>query len=309
MNYTLHQLQVFLKIVESESISKAAQSLFLSQPAVSIQLKNFQAQFDIPLTELAGRKIFITDFGREIASAATSILSEVERINYKTLAYQGKLAGKIKIAVVSTGKYVIPYFLTGFLKQHTGLDISVDVTNRQKVLGNLENNEIDIALVSVLPDLLQVERLVLMPQLLYLFGKPGNENPVQEQNGQFDWKNNPLIFREKGSGTRYLMEKYLVDHKIEYFQKLELTSNEAVKQAVLAGIGYSVLPHVSLKYELAAGDLQIIPVPDFPLVSDWQLIWLRGRKMMPATEALIAFLRENAAGIVQEHFNWLPGVE
>jgi DNA-binding transcriptional LysR family regulator len=306
MNYTLHQLKVFLTIVESESISKAAQLLFLSQPAVSIQLKNLQEQFDIPLTELVGRRIFITDFGREIAAAAASILSEVERINHKTLAYQGKLAGKIKISVVSTGKYVIPYFLSGFLKQHSGLDIQVDVTNRQKVLGNLEKNEIDLALVSVLPDVLPVERLVLMPQLLYLFGKAGIACNVQQKKGSFDWKNNPLIFREKGSGTRYLMEKYLVEHKVDYFQKLELSSNEAVKQAVLAGIGYSVLPHVSLKYELNAGDLEIIPLPDFPIISEWQLIWLRGRKMMPATEALIDYLRSNAPAIVQEHFNWLP---
>ncbi len=306
MNYTLHQLKVFLTIVEAESISKAAQVLFLSQPAVSIQLKNLQEQFDIPLTELVGRRIFITDFGREIAAAAASILSEVERINHKTLAYQGKLAGKIKISVVSTGKYVIPYFLSGFLKQHSGLDIQVDVTNRQKVLGNLEKNEIDLALVSVLPDFLPVERLVLMPQLLYLFGKVGMKAALHQNNGSFDWKSNPLIFREKGSGTRYLMEKYLVEHKVDYFQKLELSSNEAVKQAVLAGIGYSVLPHVSIRYEINAGDLEIIPLPDFPIISEWQLIWLRGRKMMPATEALIEYLRINAAEIVEEHFHWLP---
>ena len=110
MNYTLHQLQVFLKVAQTQSVTKASEALHLTQPAVSIQLRNFQDQFEIPLTEVIGRKIFITDFGKEIAVAAENILNEVYAINYKTLAYKGQLAGRLKISVVSTGKYVMPYF-------------------------------------------------------------------------------------------------------------------------------------------------------------------------------------------------------
>ena len=109
MNYTLHQLQIFLKIAELQSITKASEALHLTQPAVSIQLKNFQDQFPIPLTEVVGRRLFITDFGKEIAGAAEKILNEVHEINYRTLAYQGKLSGRLKISVVSTGKYVMPF--------------------------------------------------------------------------------------------------------------------------------------------------------------------------------------------------------
>ncbi len=107
MNYTLNQLNIFLKIAQTGSVTKAADELHLTQPAVSIQLKNFQEQFDIPLTEVVGRKIYITDFGREIAEAAENIINQVHAINYKTLAYKGQLAGRLKISVVSTGKYVI----------------------------------------------------------------------------------------------------------------------------------------------------------------------------------------------------------
>ncbi len=110
MNYTLHQLQVFLKVTQTQSITKASEELHLTQPAVSIQLRNFQEQFDIPLTEVVGRKLFITDFGKEIAIAAERILNEVNAINFKTLAYKGQLTGRLKLSVVSTGKYVIPYF-------------------------------------------------------------------------------------------------------------------------------------------------------------------------------------------------------
>jgi len=114
MNYTLHQLQIFLKVVETKSITKASEELHLTQPAVSIQMSNFQNQFEIPLTEVVGRKLYITAFGLEIAQIAQKIIDEVETINYKTMAFKGLLSGKLKLSVVSTGKYVMPYFLTDF---------------------------------------------------------------------------------------------------------------------------------------------------------------------------------------------------
>ncbi|MCO5949330.1 LysR family transcriptional regulator [Mucilaginibacter flavidus] len=125
MNYTLHQLQVFTRVVQTKSITKAAQQLFLTQPAVSIQLKNFQDQFEIPLTEVLGRQLYVTQFGNEIAQIAEEILQQVEMINYKTEAYKGILSGRLKIAVVSTGKYVMPYFLSGFLKKYPEIDLTM----------------------------------------------------------------------------------------------------------------------------------------------------------------------------------------
>ena len=139
MNYTLHQLQVFLKVTQTKSITKAAEELYLTQPAVSIQLRNLQDQFDIPLTEVVGRQLYVTDFGQEIAKAAEAILNEVQTINHKTLAYKGQLSGRLKIASASTGKYVIPYFLSGFLKEHPGIELSLDVTNKTKVVGEKHN--------------------------------------------------------------------------------------------------------------------------------------------------------------------------
>lgn len=130
MNYTLNQLRIFLKVTQTQSVTKAAEELNLTQPAVSIQLRNLQNQFDIPLTEVVGRKIYITDFGREMAEAAENILNQVHAINYKTLAYKGQLSGRLKISVVSTGKYVMPYFLADFLKQHPGIELLMDVTNK-----------------------------------------------------------------------------------------------------------------------------------------------------------------------------------
>ncbi|MFN5133990.1 MAG: LysR family transcriptional regulator, partial [Chitinophagaceae bacterium] len=151
MNFTLHQLQIFYKITQTKSITKAAEELHLTQPALSIQLKNFQEQFEIPLTEVIGRKLYVTEFGNEVAVAAEKILNEVYAINYKTLAYKGQLTGRLKLSVVSTGQYIMPYFLIDFLKVHEGIELLMDVTNKSKVIQSLEQNEVDFALVSVLP--------------------------------------------------------------------------------------------------------------------------------------------------------------
>lgn len=123
MNYTLHQLRVFSVIAEQLSITKAAAELNMTQPAASIQLKKLQDQFDVPLTEIIGRKIYITDFGMELYRIAQRVLSEVETIHYHSQNYKGFLSGKLRISVVSTGKYVMPYFLRGFLKENPGIDL------------------------------------------------------------------------------------------------------------------------------------------------------------------------------------------
>ena len=170
MNYTLNQLGIFLKVVQYRSITKAAEELHLTQPAVSIQLKNFQNQFDIPLLEVINKKIFITDFGNEIAVAADKILQEVHKIEYKTLAHQGKLTGKLKMSVVSTGKYIIPYFLSDFMRRNEGVELLLDVTNKAKVIESLENNEVDFSLVSVMPEHLALNKVELMKNKLYVVG-------------------------------------------------------------------------------------------------------------------------------------------
>ena len=129
MNFTLHQLKVFITIVENKSITKAAIELNMTQPAASIQLKNFQDQFDIPLSEIIGRQFYVTDFGKEIYQIAEEILNKTESIQYKTEAFKGLLSGKLKISVVSTGNYVMPYFLNGFLKKHPKVELVLDVSN------------------------------------------------------------------------------------------------------------------------------------------------------------------------------------
>ncbi|MBF2709856.1 LysR family transcriptional regulator [Flavobacterium soyangense] len=303
MNYTLNQLQIFLKIVQTQSVTKASEELHLTQPAVSIQLKNFQGQFDIPLTEVVGRKIYITDFGREIAEAAENIINQVNAINNKTFAYKGQLTGKLKISVVSTGKYVMPYFLADFMGQHPGVELLMDVTNKNKVVKSLENNEVDFALVSILPTKLNIQKLDLLQNKLYLVGNTTKkfEKGIKTKD---IFKELPLIFREKGSGTRQTMENFIERNDVSVLKKMELTTNEAVKQALLAGLGYSIMPLIGIKRELHNDELQIIPVQGLPIKTIWSLIWLKGKNHSPVCVSFLEYLKKEKEHIVQDKFNW-----
>jgi DNA-binding transcriptional LysR family regulator len=293
MNYTIHQLQIFLKVVQTKSITKASEELFMTQPAVSIQLKNLQDQFDIPLTEVIGRQLYVTDFGKEIAIIAERVIQELENINYKTQAFQGILTGKLTISAASTGKYVIPFFLSGFLQMNTGIDLVLDVTNKSRVVESLKNNEIDFALVSVIPEKLSIEEELLIENKLYLIGSQAIRDEKK-----------PLIYREEGSATRLAMEKYFETHQGKKRKRMELTSNEAVKQAVIAGLGYSVMPLIGIQNELLNKQLFILEAEGLPIQTEWRLIWLKGKKLSPVSQAYLDFIRAEKEKILEKNFNW-----
>jgi len=293
MDYTIHQLTIFLKVVQTKSITKASVELFMTQPAVSIQLKNFQNQFDIPLTEVVGRQLYITDFGREIAAIAGKVIQELENINYKTEAFKGFLSGKLCVSSASTGKYIIPYFLSGFLEQFTGIDLVLDVTNKTRVIESLKKNEIDFALISTLPDKLDLEEEILVENKLFLMGNEPDRNEAK-----------PLIYREEGSATRVAMETYFEGSGGKQRKRLELTSNEAVKQAVMAGIGNSVMPLIGVKNELLNNQLYILSSNGLPITTQWRLVWLKGKTLSPISREFLNYIRTEKKRILSQNFNW-----
>lgn len=303
MNYTLNQLNIFLKISKTLSVTKAAEELHLTQPAVSIQLKNFQNQFDIPLTEVIGRRIYITDFGKQIAQTAESIIEGVDEIKAKNLAFQGKLFGKLTISIVSTGKYVMPYFLTRFMRMYPDVELEMNVTNKSSVLNDLEKNKVDFSLVSVVPDTINLEKFGLLANRLYLVVNPNNE--VLEFKSPIDILSKmPLLYRELGSATRVSMERYIKNNDISIAKKIELTSNEAIKQAVIAGMGCSIMPLIGLKEEIINGVLKIYDLNGLPIETEWSLVWPSGKKHSPVVISYLQFLRDNKETIKNSHFSW-----
>ncbi len=303
MHYTLHQLVIYLKVIQKKSITKAAEELHLTQPAVSIQIKKLQEQFDVPLIEVIGRKIHVTEFGQEIALACQEIVNQMADIQNKALAFKGMVTGKIKISVVSTGKYVIPYFLTKFSKLFPGIELIIDVTNKAKVIETLEKNETDFALVSTIPENLNINTIELMLNKLYLTRKSKIEGPVAHFNPS-DLEKISLIYREQGSATRQAMEKYISSYQITSTRTIELVSNEAVKQAIVAGMGYSIMPLIGMKNELLNRELEIVPMPNLPIETEWNLIWLKDKQLSPSSQAYVNFIHENKDAIIHKHFNW-----
>jgi len=303
MNYTLHQLEIYKKVAELQSVTRAAEELYLTQPAISIQLKKLQEQFTQPLFEVIGRKLFITDFGKEVAISVDRILSEVGDLNTKMLTHDGQLAGKLKIALVSTAKYVMPYFLINFMEEHSGVTLTMDVTNKSSVINSLEKNLVDFALVSVIPDNLKINSVELMQNKLFLIGGrdcvPTSKNILKKEIAKL-----PMLYREFGSATRAAMENYIKSQGLPNVKRLELTSNEAVKQAIIAGLGYSIMPLIGVKNELETGDIKIIKAKGLPIITNWNLIWLKSKRLTPVAEAYVEYLKSNCQRVIKTSFDW-----
>lgn len=302
MSYTLHQLRIFTKVCEFQSITKASEALFLTQPAISIQLKKLQDEFEIPLTEVIGRQLYVTDFGKEIRKLAQEILEKAERIETAADQYKGILTGNIKIASASTGKYVIPYFLTGFMRKYPGVSISIDVTNKTKVVENLQENSIDFAMISVLPDNLVLEHLPLINNELHLVAATNYPGLPQKMTTK-KLEAHTLIFREDGSATRAAMKNFLSKNQVQVKRSMQLVSNEAVKQAVRAGLGLSIMPIIGVRSELSLKNMKIIPMRGLPIRSQWKLAHSSGKRLSPASQALIQYIADHKEEISQAHFS------
>ncbi|GAK96586.1 Rubisco operon transcriptional regulator [Nonlabens tegetincola] len=303
MHYTLHQLQIFIEIVKHRSITRASESLFLTQPAVSIQLKKFQEQFPLPLTEVVGRQLYVTDFGEEIARTAINILEQIKEMEHKVQRFQGKLAGTLKISVVSTGKYLMPYFLSGFIDEHPQIEFKMDVTNKQRVIKDLEENLVDFALVSVLPEHLSLKTFSIFKNELFLVGNKKRINKLKE--GEDIFMSQPLLYRESGSATRNAMENFLKANEYPITKRIELTSNEALKQAVIAGLGFSIMPKIGIKNALEMGLIETVDYPGLPIETKWNLVWLKNKTLTPVAQAYIDYLSDNKSNIIDEHFKWV----
>lgn len=295
MNFTLQQLAIFNDLCQTLSVTQTAENLHLTQPAVSIQLKNIQKQFDRPLIETIGKRIYVTEWGLEILHHVQNLMHEAEHIQQLTKTPNQGPKGQLKIAVVSTGKYVMPFFLTDFLSKNPNIELQMDVSNKQQVLDRLKNNEIDFALVSILPEQLTLKKMDLLENKLQMIGPASAKAKTLQECA-------PLIYREFGSGTRQSMEKYLSKRKVHPSKTLELTSNEAIKQAIIAGMGYSIMPIIGLKHEIIQKEVKLIPLPGLPIKTTWKLVWRAEKKLSKTAQAYLDHLKTNKDKIQKMHF-------
>ncbi|TYP92735.1 DNA-binding transcriptional regulator, LysR family [Fodinibius salinus] len=293
MKFTLHQLYVFGMVARHKSMTEAAQHLHMTQPAVSIQIKKLQEAVDIPLIEVVGRKLYLTEAGERLYEAYKNIDLELESFEAVTSQLKGGLKGSLNVSCASTAKYFLPYLLGEFQKRYPEVQISLKVTNRNEVIHHLSQNEYDLGILTQIPNDDSIDSIPFLENPLVMGAPPEHSLSGEKKVSTEQLTEEPFVFRELGSGTRMVMESYFKENGMNVSPIMELGMNEAVKQAIMAGIGLSLISKLSLENELNLNKISILNVPDFPMMTHWHMLYKKDKRLTPVTQNFISFLQEN----------------
>ncbi len=292
MNFTLHQLIIFLSVAEHRSITKAANALHMTQPAVSIQMKQLQESVDMKLINIIGKKLYLTQAGIEFYSFCRAFSDRKEHLEATISQLKGGLKGKLTVSAASTAKYFLPYLLGEFQKRFPNIDISLKVTNRDEVLSHLRDNQYSLAILTQVPDDSTIEAIPFLENPLVMATPPSYPLAGKNISSLNKLKDEPFLFREKGSGTRMVMERLFKKAGLEPKITMELGTNEAVKQAIMAGIGISLISELSLKTEYSLGKINTLNYKGFPVLTHWHMLYKKEKLLSPVTKNFISFLQE-----------------
>jgi DNA-binding transcriptional LysR family regulator len=298
MNVTLRQLKVFAAVARHLSFTKAAEELCLTQPAVSMQVKQLEHQLDVSLFEQLGKKIYLTDAGEEVYHYSRQITQQLEELEMVLANLKGLEKGKLKISVASTANYFAPTLLGTFCGRFPGVTVSLDVTNRESLVRQLIENEVDLVIMGQPPADMDLEAGAFMENPLVVVAP--KEHPLGGE------KNIPLkrlekevfLVREQGSGTRSAMERFFAQHDMHITTGMEVGSNEAIKQSVQAGLGLGLLSRDTIEMELALGRLQVLDVAEFPILRHWYVVHRKGKRLSVVAQAFKKFLLEECATLL-----------
>lgn len=294
MRYTLRQLQVFTSVAEHLSYTAAAEALHLTQPAVFAQVRQLESQIGEALIERVGRQLVITEAGRLVLQSAASILTEMTRLEAGVDALRGLSAGRLDLAVVSTAKYTLPWLIGPFSKAHPDIDIHLTVGNRSELLDRFASQRDDLYVLGAVPEEIAAEHVILSQNPIVVVAAPDHPLSGQRAISLAELARHPMILRETGSGTRRAAEAHFAEAGITLSVRHEFGANEAVKQAVMAGLGLAVLSRGTVELELAHGYLVELAVTGFPLARYWSIAWNRGRTLSFAARALRSKLLDDA---------------
>jgi DNA-binding transcriptional LysR family regulator len=307
-NVSLRRLRVFAAVARHASVSAAARELHLTQPAVSMQVRELEDALGLPLTERIGRRIQLTAAGRELAHHAQQLEAQLRAAQAALDALKGLSGGRIDIGVVSTSKYFAPRLLAEYRRVHPGVELKLAVANRAEVVQWLEANTIDLAIMGTPPKHLACVATRIAEHPLVWLAAP--DHPLAEvdpaargraRHATLDpalLAAESLIVREPGSGTRSGMDRYLAAHRLRPAAMLEMSSNETIKQAVMAGMGIAFLSEHTAGLELATRRLVRLPLAGTPVVRHWYVVHRTERRLLPATVALRAFLLAEGARLI-----------
>ncbi|RMJ04007.1 HTH-type transcriptional activator CmpR [Marinobacter litoralis] len=292
---TFRQLQVFKAVHDLKSYSKAGELLGLTQPAVSSQVRHLEQALEMPMFEYVGRKLYCTAAGEEMAACVRSVFHELADMQNRLAALEGRVAGDLRLVAVSTAQYVVPYLLRSFLEQNPQVNISVAVVNRATALERLNENSDDLVIMGMVPQGKPLTSLPFLDNELVPVVPAGHPFLEQDSVSPEEFLGSQLLTRESGSGSRLALEVYCQKHRLKMEPVMELGSNDAVKHAVLAGLGVAVIPKLSILSELALGSLTALDIKGFPLRRSWCVVHPQGRHPTPAMKAFIDYIQRNIA--------------
>ncbi len=303
--YTLRQLDLFAAVARTQSLTRAAAEVHLTQPAISMQLKQLEQIVGLALVEPAGRGIQLTEAGRELAQHVEEVLERLEHLDEVAARWSGGRGGRIRLGVVSTAKYFVPRLLAQFLKSHPGVDFRLTIHNREEILAQLRANTVDFVIMGRPPQELECIATPFAPNLLGIVAAPSHPLSRRKRIKLAQLAGEPFIVREPGSGTRAAMERFFAAHRVPLRSSMQMASNESIKQAVIAGLGLGFLSLHTVRNELAWGTLALLDVAGLPVRRQWFAVRRPSRRLVPAAEEFATFLEREAASLLNSEGNLL----
>jgi len=302
MHFTLHQLKVFESVARLLSYTRAAEELFLSQPAVSMQIKQLEDNIGLPLFDRLGKKIYLTEAGHEMFHYSRTIAQQISEAETVIEEMKGIKRGRLVISVASTANYFSTRLLAIFNKRIEGVTVSLDVTNRENLLQQLNANDTDLVIMGKPPEELDLEAEPFMDNPLVVIAAPDHPYAKRKRIPLTDLQNETFVVRESVSGTRIATERFFNEKGIQLNTGMVMTSNEAIQQAVQAGLGLGIVSLHTLELELKTNHLVVLDVESFPIMRQWYIVHRKGKRFAAIPEAFKNFVLENAQSLIK-----LPG--
>lgn len=299
MRMTLRQLRIFNEVCDLKSYSRAADEMSLTQPAVSLQIRQLEELIGQPLFEYVGKKLYLTEAAEALKAASRDIFGRLENLDMQLSDMQGSLQGQLKLAIESSAKYFVPHLFAAFKRQYPEVMLNLTVVNRAQTIRRLSDNRDDLVVMSMVPQDMGLEFMPFLNNPIIAVAPPDHPLCRAEQLMLKDLEPYPLLIRETGSGTRKACEEYFKEKRVHFNQTLEVASAEAQRESVVAGLGVAMLTRHALSLELATGMLRELPVAELPLYRSWCVVQAKDKPLSPVAHAFLAFIRAERAQISQ----------
>ncbi|WP_301585853.1 LysR family transcriptional regulator [Stutzerimonas stutzeri] len=297
MRITFRQLQVFRTVCETRSYSRAAEEMALTQPAVSLQIRQLEELVGQPLFEYLGKKLYLTDAAEALQRASTDIFGRLDNLDMQLSDLRGSMQGQLNLAVESSAKYITPHLFAAFRREHPEVSLQLLVVNHAQAVKRLSVSRDDLLIMSQVPTDMDLEFLPFLDNPIIAVAPPEHPLSHAAKLSLQDLTAWPLLVREPGSGTRKAGEEYLRQKRAHFAQTIQVASLDAICEGVIAGLGVALLPRHAVHLELASGLLRELPVAELPLYRSWCLVHPRGKRLSPVAQAFFTFIREERSQI------------